>query len=161
MVRLQLPRQAQTSVEGVSKSKKKSKKRARHDEEEEGGGEGDEAGEHEDDGVSHDTEGDTEAARIYQGWLEARYVDFLRVLLGWIAEVDDFHRQVMCLPTLGDTRILLFLASFYAVRCSKHFFAFLHFCCLAVLLFCSFFRGSAWLPTLKIYGGFIRNVYFL
>lgn len=98
MVRLQLPRQAQTSVEGVSTSKKKNnKKRARHDDEEEEGGEGGEAGEEDDDGVSDDTEGDTEAARIYQGWLEARYVDFLRVLLGWIGEVDDFHRQVMCL----------------------------------------------------------------
>lgn len=37
---------------------------------------------------------DDRAARVYQGWLEARYFDFLRVLLGWIAEVDDFHRQV-------------------------------------------------------------------
>lgn len=48
-------------------------------------------------GGDDDGDGDDNAGRIYQAWLEARYVDFLRVLLGWIAEVDDFHRQVISL----------------------------------------------------------------
>lgn len=39
-------------------------------------------------------DGGQKAARTYQGWLEARYVDFLRELLGWVAEVDDFRLQV-------------------------------------------------------------------
>lgn len=50
------------------------------------------------------------AARVYQGWLEARYFDFLRVLLGWVAEVDDFHRQVgVCrgAATAGESRGVL------------------------------------------------------
>lgn len=34
------------------------------------------------------------AARTYQAWLEARYVDFLKALLGWVTEVDDFRLQV-------------------------------------------------------------------
>lgn len=34
------------------------------------------------------------AARLYQKWLEARYLDFLKVLLEWLATQEDFHRQV-------------------------------------------------------------------
>lgn len=42
-----------------------------------------------------ETVGDSEnAARVYQEWLEARYLDFMKVLLSWVAEVGDFHRQV-------------------------------------------------------------------
>lgn len=52
------------------------------------------------DGVG-EGEGD-KAARVYQAWLQARYVDFLIVLLGWIAEVDDVHRQVGCVLRSRD-----------------------------------------------------------
>lgn len=142
MVRLQLPRPAQPSVgEGGPKSKKKNKKRARHDDGEDGGGDVDEAGEEEDDGGSHDTEGDTEAGRVYQKWLEARYVDFLRVLLGWIAEVDDFHRQVMCLccsyGCCSGSCVLPSAGMFETFfLCVFVIFAFLRFCIFTFLLFC-------------------------
>ncbi|CAM9841492.1 unnamed protein product, partial [Ectocarpus fasciculatus] len=76
----------------AGKNKKKNKKkRARASED--------------DDGVSASVTGaegghQDKAAGVYQAWLEARYLDFLRVLLGWIAEVDDFHRQGPALRTL-------------------------------------------------------------
>ncbi|CAN0034948.1 unnamed protein product [Ectocarpus sp. 13 AM-2016] len=43
--------------------------------------------------------GQDKAAGVYQAWLEARYLDFLRVLFGWIAEFDDFHRRGPALRT--------------------------------------------------------------
>lgn len=78
--------------EGKSKSKNNKKKRARS-EDENADGEATAAGVSKLDGVAESD--DERAARVYQAWLEARYFDFLRVLLGWIAEVDDFHRQVI------------------------------------------------------------------
>ncbi|CAN0156890.1 unnamed protein product, partial [Ectocarpus sp. 12 AP-2014] len=77
----------------AGKNKKKKKKRARS--EDDAGG-GDSAG-----SVAAGVEGGQDkAAGVYQAWLEARYLDFLRVLLGWIAEFDDFHRQGPALRTL-------------------------------------------------------------
>lgn len=74
----------------MGKSKKNKKKRARP---EDSGS----AGEDQDAGGAVGCGGDEEdkAGRVYQAWLEARYLDFLRALLGWVAEVDDFYRQVM------------------------------------------------------------------
>lgn len=81
-----------------STTKKNKKKRARP-----GDADDDSAGEDEDGDARGVDAGDDEdkAGRVYQSWLEARYLDFLRVLLGWIAEVDDFYRQVKCFSSCG------------------------------------------------------------
>ena len=58
------------------------------------------------------------AARTYQGWLEARYVDYLRALLGWVSEVDDFQRQVcLCMTAQSNPAIPVILC--YSPRSSK------------------------------------------
>lgn len=78
-------------------------------------------------------DGGQKAARTYQAWLEARYVDFLRALLGWVAEVDDFRLQVP-----DRQRALFFfnniLRESVAPRPRHH--------PPAVPTGCSFFRGS-------------------
>ncbi|CAN0352586.1 unnamed protein product, partial [Ectocarpus sp. 8 AP-2014] len=77
----------------AGKNKKKKKKRARS-EDDAGGGDSARSV------VAGVEGGQDKAAGVYQAWLEARYLDFLRVLLGWIAEFDDFHRQGPALRTL-------------------------------------------------------------
>lgn len=51
------------------------------------------------------------ATMVYQRWLEERYMSFIDVLLGWIAEEDDFHRQVrarVCAPLCaGSSGVLV------------------------------------------------------
>ncbi|CAM9566144.1 unnamed protein product, partial [Hapterophycus canaliculatus] len=84
-----------TGKEGKNKSKKNKKKRARSEDEDAAG---EAAGVSTLDGVAESD--DDRAARVYQAWLESRFFDFLRVLLGWIAEVDDFHRQGPALRTI-------------------------------------------------------------
>ncbi|CAN0503964.1 unnamed protein product, partial [Ectocarpus sp. 12 AP-2014] len=70
----------------AGKNKNKGKKRARS-EDDVGGGDSARS-------VAAGVEGGQDkAAGVYQAWLEARYLDFLRVLFGWIAEFDDFHRR--------------------------------------------------------------------
>lgn len=95
---LQLPRPRPAPVvgkleeNGKEGKKKKKKKRARSEDDD-----GDDGGASTAEmtaGVEAGADDGDKAARVYQAWLEARYLDLLRVMLGWVAEVDDFHRQV-------------------------------------------------------------------